>query len=165
MDSLDVQVDCAHWCCGGCCLDSHLSFSPAAVGLLETRVLRWMGISQNGHYVHTQDLLDLDSQRPPLPISWCTRGPSPCDWTVCRVSCVTFLILSLSRISHMACWMDFVLASAGPHIYSQSIIIISPQLKTHRPPLTTCHLRGRQVELLAPCLHRRGHISMLARWA
>ena len=76
MDSLDVQVDCAHWCCGGCCLDSHLSFSPAAVGLLETRVLHRMGIS-NGHYVHTQDLLDLDFHRQPLPFSWYTSGPSP----------------------------------------------------------------------------------------
>ena len=40
--------------------------------------------------------------------------PHPCDWTFCRVSCATFLILSLSRISPMACWVDFVLASAGP---------------------------------------------------
>ena len=76
MDSLDTRVGCAHWCCVVCCLDSHLSLSPAVGGFLETRVLRWMGIS-NGHYMYTQDLLDLDSHRPPLPISWCTRGPSP----------------------------------------------------------------------------------------
>ena len=30
-----------------------------------------------GHYVHTQDLLELDSHRPSLPVHWCSRGPSP----------------------------------------------------------------------------------------
>ena len=48
----------------------------AAGGGLETRVLRWMGLTR-GRYAYTQDLLQLESHRPNVPVGWCTRGPSP----------------------------------------------------------------------------------------
>ena len=51
-------------------------FLATAGGGLETRVLHWMGLMK-GCYVHTRDLLQLDSHRPIVPVDWCTRGPSP----------------------------------------------------------------------------------------